>query len=162
MSDFIIIGKRLVPRDQIALVEAYEPSERNPLQTTRLFQGRVILVSRDSVLIEQTPEAFSEASGLRMLDADRTGINATIAFRVETFAPAPDFTPIKPYVTRLKWRDPRDGNDHSKLLLTPPEAVLSAVTGKSPESKLPPPRGNGSRPRRARSSTSPKSELTQS
>ncbi|MBB5048530.1 hypothetical protein HNR60_003297 [Rhodopseudomonas rhenobacensis] len=161
MSSFIIVGKRLLPREQIALVESYAPSETTTLQTTRTFQSRVIMINRDSVLLEEAPELFAQASGFRMLDGDRVAFNPVVRFNVETFAPVSGFTPTKPYVTRLRWRD-LDGNDQSKLLVTSPDAVLSAVMGDGPAARLPPGRGNGTRPRRARQTSRLKPSLTQS
>lgn len=160
MSDFIMIGKRLVPRGQIALVETYEAGERSRLQTTRDFKARVVLLNRDSLLVEQTPEAFAESSGLRMLPTDRSAINRTVQFSVEKFEPSEGFTPAKPYTSRLRWRD-LDGNEQSKLLLTDPETVLAVISGTQTEAKLPPARGNGTRPRRARQSGSTKQSLSQ-
>jgi hypothetical protein len=46
MSSFILIGKCLVPRDQIALVEPFDPNASPNLQTTREFRSRVILINR--------------------------------------------------------------------------------------------------------------------
>lgn len=161
MSSFIIVGKRLVPREQIALVESYAPSETSPLSTTRVFLSRVIMINRDSVLLEETPELFAQASGFRILEGDRTAFNSAVRFIVETFAPVEGFVPSKPFVTRLRWRD-LDGNDQSKLLVTSPDVVLSAVMGDVPATKLPPARGNGTRPRRAREPNRLEPSLTKS
>jgi len=126
MANSIIVGKRLIPREHIALVEPFDPAANPRIQTTREFHGRVVMVDRDSILIEELPQAFAEANGFRMLEADRIATNPAIHFWVETFIPADGSTPAKAFMTRLLWRD-LDGNDQSKLLLSEPETVL-AVT----------------------------------
>jgi hypothetical protein len=139
MSNFIIVGKRLIPREHIAFVEPYDPAANPRFQTTRDFQGRVVMVNRDSILIEERPEAFAEANGFRMLPMDRVATSPAIHFRVEQFLPAEGFTPAKAFATRLLWRD-LDGNDQSKLLLSEPETVLAvAVTGDMQASAASPP-----------------------
>lgn len=129
MSSFLQIGRRLLPRDQVALVEPFDPEASPKLQTTREFRSRVIMINRDKVLTEQTPEAFAREHGFRRVGEEPFAINsAAVRFRVETFTPAEGFHPRKSYATRLLWRD-ADGNDQSKLLLTAPEMVLAAVMG---------------------------------
>ncbi|ATQ69091.1 hypothetical protein [Methylosinus trichosporium] len=131
-ANFVIVGRRLIPREHIAFVESYDASANPRFQTSRDFQGRVVMVNRDSILIEETPQAFAEASGFRMLPIDKVATNPLVHFRVETFVPAEGFTPAKAYATRLLWRD-LDGNDQSRLLLSDPETVLAiAVTGEAP------------------------------
>src|SRR5262249_36336267 len=122
----IKIGKRLIPIEQIALIEPYDPAANPRVKTERQFQARVILIDRDSVLTEEAPEAFAEANGFRMLAEDRIATNPAVAFFVETFEPTEGFPPTKPYATRLRWRD-QDGEIQSKLLLTGPETVLSVT-----------------------------------
>jgi hypothetical protein len=128
----LTIGRRLIPSEHVALVEPFEPSPNGQFQTTRQFFARVVLLNRESVLIEQTPQAFAEAHGFRLLRDDRVATNPMIHFRVETFEPAEGFTPAKAYASRLLWRD-LDGNEQSKLLLSLPEDVLAvAVRGEAP------------------------------
>jgi hypothetical protein len=128
----LTIGRRLIPSEHVALVEPFEPSPNGQFQTTREFFARVVLLNRESVLIEQTPQAFAEAQGFRLLRDDRVATNPMIHFRVETFEPAEGFTPSKAYASRLLWRD-LDGNEQSKLLLSLPEDVLAtAVRGEAP------------------------------
>lgn len=132
MANFVIVGRRLIPREHIAFVEQYDPNANPRFQTSRDFKGRVVMVNRDSILIEETPQAFADANGLRMLPIDKVATNPAVHFRVETFVPAEGFTPAKAYATRLLWRD-LDGNDQSRLLLSEPETVLTiAVTGDAP------------------------------
>lgn len=124
MTNMFMIGKRLVPAEQVAFVEPYDPTANPRFQTAREFQSRIVMVDRNSILTEQTVEAFANEHGFRMLPEDCVATNPGIHFRVETFTPAEGFTPRKPYVTRLLWRD-LDGNDQSKLLLTRPEMALA-------------------------------------
>lgn len=148
MANSIIVGKRLIPREHIALVEPFDPAANPRIQTTREFHGRVVMVDRDSILIEELPQAFAEANGFRMLEADRIATNPAIHFRVETFIPADGSTPpAKAFMTRLLWRD-LDGNEQSKLLLSEPETVLAVtVQGQSDTSyaRLPMTRRGGGR-----------------
>jgi hypothetical protein len=143
MSTFVTVGKRLIPREHIAFVEPYDPAANPKLQTSRDFLARVMLVNRDSILIEESPEAFAKANEFRMLPEDNVATNPAVHFQVETFEPTEGFKPSKPFASRLRWRD-LDGNDQSKLLLSKPEAVLAvAVKGEGTT-----PAGNGKAPRR--------------
>jgi hypothetical protein len=126
MQDVITLGKRLVPLEQIALIEPFDPASNPEFKPEKDFKSRVVLLNRDTVLAETTPQEFAEGHGFRLLGEDGAAINPAIAFRVETFTPTESFSPQKPYVTRLKWRDP-EGNEHSKLLLTQPETVIAVV-----------------------------------
>lgn len=131
MANFITVGRRLIPREHVAFVEPFDPNANPKFQTSRDFKGRVVVVNRDSVLIEEPPQAFAEANGFRMLHMDRVATNPAVQFRVETFVPADGFAPAKAYATRLLWRD-LDGNEQSKLLLSEPETVLAvAVRGEA-------------------------------
>ena len=142
----VTIGKRLIPLDHIALVEPFDPSAHPGMKSDKAFKARVVLIDRQSVLTEETVEAFAQAHAFRLLAADQVVTNPAIRFGVETFVPAEGFEPTKPFLTRLSWRD-LDGNTQSKLLLTPPEAALAiAVTGESKdETPSPAPRGGGGR-----------------
>jgi hypothetical protein len=90
----------------------------------------------DSVLTEETPQAFAAANGFRMLQMDGVATNPAVRFRVESFVPAEGFAPRKEYVTRLLWRD-LDGNDQSKLLLSDPETVLAVAVRGSTDAYAP-------------------------
>ena len=118
--------KRLVPQEHIAFVEPFEPKETSQIHFNRDFKARVVLIDRDSLLIEHTSEEFAVTHGLRRLPADSVALNSAVRFRVERFRPADGFRPTKAYATRLLWRD-LDGNDQSKLLLTEPEEVLEVI-----------------------------------
>lgn len=157
-SGIITVGKRLVPIEDIALVEAFEAREDSRLRSKKEFRARVVLVDRESLLIEQTQEAFAKANGFHWLAADQVALNPAIRFRVENFAPAEGFAPTKPYATRLRWHD--GDNDQSKLLLARPEDVIALLAAPTRPAPLPPRGSAGSsklrRARRnARTSTPP-------
>jgi hypothetical protein len=59
----ITIGKRLVPAEQIALVETFDPAGNPEFKPEREYKARVIVLNRDTVLMETAPEQFAEASG---------------------------------------------------------------------------------------------------
>jgi hypothetical protein len=133
MENVIIIGRRHVPIEQIAYVEPFEPSANPDFQPEKPFKARVVLLDRETVLAEFTPQEFADAHGFRMLTEDNVATNPSVTFRVESFEATDGFTPAKPYQTRLMWRDPT-GKNQSKLLLTGPEAVIAvALRGESLE-----------------------------
>ncbi|WP_234686102.1 hypothetical protein [Bradyrhizobium monzae] len=102
MQNVIRISKHLIPIEQIALFEPFVPPA-NPLRSEREFKARVVLLDRNSVLSEETPEQLADDHGFRFLAADRAAANPAISFRVETFVPAENFTPSKAYTSRLAW-----------------------------------------------------------
>jgi hypothetical protein len=126
MQDVITIGRRLIPVEQIALVEPFDPASNPEFKPDKPFKARLVLLNRDTVLAEAAPQEVAEAYGFRMLAEDDMAVNPSIAFRVESFTPTETFNPQKAYATRLKWRD-RDDNEQSKLLLTKPETVIALV-----------------------------------
>lgn len=131
MTITVTIGKRLIPLEHIALVEPFDASAHPGMKTDKAFKARVVLIDRQSVLTEDTVEAFAATHGFRMLAEDGVGTNPSLRFGAETFVPAEGFNPNKPYRTRLSWRD-LDGNTQSKLLLSAPETVLAvAVRGQA-------------------------------
>lgn len=134
MSNVITVGKRFIPREQIALVEPFEVNPNSTFQTSRTYEGRLVLVSSESMLIEETVEAF-EAHQFQLLAADRVALNPQVRFQVESFTPGKDFNPTKPFVTRLLWRD-LDGNVRSKLLVSEPQAVLAIVAPSAPAASV--------------------------
>ena len=106
MQDVITIGRRLVPIEQIALVEPFDPASNPEFKPEKPFKGRVVLINRDTILTETPPQEFAEAYGFRLLAEDNMAANPAVAFLVESFAPTETFRPDKPFETRLKWRDP--------------------------------------------------------
>lgn len=85
-----------------------------------------MLLNRDAVLTEQTPDAFATEHELHLFAEDGVAVNRAIVFKIETFEPTESFKPAKPYQTRLKWRD-LAGEEQSKLLITPPETVIAEI-----------------------------------
>jgi hypothetical protein len=59
-----MIGKPLVPAEQVAFIEPYDPTANPRFQTAREYQARVVMVDRDSILTEQTIEDFATAPPL--------------------------------------------------------------------------------------------------
>lgn len=112
MSQIITIGKRLIPKEHIAFIEPFDAAAQSKFSPTRDYKARIILLNRDSVLTEVPVEALAETHGFKLLEKDRVAANPGIRFRIETFAPAEDFRPSKPYATRILWRD-LDGNEQS-------------------------------------------------
>jgi hypothetical protein len=124
--NIVTIGKRLVAAEQIAFVEPFDPSANPDFKTEREFKARVVLINRDMVLIEQTPQEFATGHELHLFTEDNVAVNRTLPFKVETFQATENFKPSKPYQTRLKWHD-LTGAEQSKLLLTPPETVIAEI-----------------------------------
>jgi hypothetical protein len=148
MTNTITVGRRLIPLHHIALVEPFDPASATKMQTERVFQARVVLIDRESVLAEEAVPAFAGKHGLRMIEGEGVAVNPAIRFKVETFAPDEGFTPTKPYRSRLMWRD-LDGVMQSKLLLSAPETLLAiAVKGES-EKAAPSESGEGGKSRTA-------------
>jgi hypothetical protein len=119
MTTTVTVGRRLVPINHIALVEPLDPVALARMQTERPFKSRVVLIDRESVLSEATPEAFATMHGFRWLAEEQVAINGAIRFGVETFEAGEGFSPTKPYQSRLLWRN-FDGDTMSKLLVTTP------------------------------------------
>src|ERR1700691_6639756 len=132
----ITFGKRLVPAEQVACIEAFDPASNPECKPDRDFKGRVVLLNRDTVLTEMTPATFAAEHNLRLLAEDNIALGQAIAFRVETFTPTETFKPSKAYLTRIKWRD-QDGNEQSKLLMTQPETVVTELSGRRKEVPAP-------------------------
>lgn len=122
----ITIGKRLVPAEQVAFVESFDPSSNPEFKPEKDFKGRVVLLNREIVLTEQTPLEFAAEHDLHLFAEDSVAVNRTIQFKVEIFEPKESFKPTKPYQTRLKWSD-LSGDEQSKLLITAPETVIAEI-----------------------------------
>ncbi|MHB0790073.1 hypothetical protein [Bradyrhizobium sp. 5.13L] len=124
----ITVGKKLVAIQQVAFVEPFDPAANPEFKPEKDYKGRIVMLNRDIVLTEQTPEMFAVEHGLHLFANDSVAVDRAIAFRVETFEPTERFNPAKPYKTRLKWRD-LAGGEQSKLLLTTPETVIAELLG---------------------------------
>jgi hypothetical protein len=125
--NIITIGKRLIPVEQIAYVEAFDPAANPEFKPEKDFKARLVLLNRDVVLSENSPKDFSEANDFHLLVEDNVAVNPSLAFRVEMFAPTENFKPGKAYRTRIKWRD-TNGNEYSKLLVMEPETVIAELS----------------------------------
>jgi hypothetical protein len=128
----ITIGKRLVPAEQIAFVEPFDPSSNPEFKPEKDYKARVVLLNREMVLTEQPPQEFASAHDLHLLAEDDVAINRAVSFKVETFEPTENFKPSRDYKTRLKWRDLAD-NEQSKLLVTAPETVIAELLNRELE-----------------------------
>jgi hypothetical protein len=122
----ITIGKRLVPAEQLAFVEPFDPSGNPEFKPEKDFKGRVVLLNREIVLTEQTPQEFALEHELHLFAEDNVAVNRAIRFKIETFEPTETFKPLRPYKTRLKWSD-LAGDEQSKLLVTAPETVIAEI-----------------------------------
>jgi hypothetical protein len=122
----ITIGKRLVPSEQVAFVEPFDPSSNAEFKPEKDFKGRVVLLNREIVLTEQTPQEFAAEHDLHLFAEDSVAVNRAIRFKIEIFEPTESFKPTRPYQTRLKWSD-LAGGEQSKLLLTAPETVIAEI-----------------------------------
>ena len=145
----ITIGKRLVPAEQVAFVESFDPSSNPEFKPEKDFKGRVVLLNREIVLTEQTPLEFAAEHDLHLFAEDSVAVNRTIQFKVEIFEPKESFKPTKPYQTRLKWSD-LSGDEQSKLLITAPETVIAEILKAKVEAPAPAKRPTR-RPARGRS-----------
>lgn len=63
MKNVITLGKRLLPIEQIALVEPFDPSSNPDFKPEKDFKARVVLLNRDTVLTETSPQEFAAAQG---------------------------------------------------------------------------------------------------
>jgi hypothetical protein len=122
----VTAGKRLISAEQIALIEPFDPASTPAVSYYREFKGRLLLLCRKFVLTEEAPSVFAEQHRCTMLQEDGVALNPKVEFKVERFEPTDKFTPARPFLTRLKWRDP-DGAEQSKLLLTSPENVINKL-----------------------------------
>jgi hypothetical protein len=123
---FITIGKRLIPAEQVAFVEPFDPSSNPEFKPEKDYKGRVVLLNREIVLTEQTPQEFAAAHELHLFAEDNVAVSRSIRFKIEVFEPTESFKPTKPYQTRLKWSD-LAGDEQSKLLVTAPEVVIDEL-----------------------------------
>jgi hypothetical protein len=153
MPNIIVIEREHVPVEQIAYIEPFEPPADEQFRPDKPYKGRVVLLNRETVLTEATPQEFAEANEFRLLPEDNVATNPSISFRVRSFGPTDGYNPGKPFQTRLVWRDP-NGDSRSKLLLTKPEMVIAIVLRGDTE-----PHGERkARPRSSRKRTTPRAE----
>jgi hypothetical protein len=131
MNDVVRVAKRLIPVEQIVLVEPFTSTPNMSMRTARDFKARIVLLDKASVLTEETPDQLATAYSFRMIALDCVATNPAVEFRVETFEASDTFKSERPFQARLSWSD-QNGNTHSKLLISSPETVLAiAVRGES-------------------------------
>jgi hypothetical protein len=133
MQNTVVIGRRLIPTEHIALVEPFDQAALERLESERPFQTRLVLLDRSSVLTEEALEAFADEHGFKKLAGDGIAMNPAVAFKVEAFEASGEFQPSKPYRSRLLWRD-QSGNTQSRLMIAEPQELL-AVAVRSAASK---------------------------
>jgi len=126
MQNILTIGQEYVPIEQIAYIEPFEPPANGQFKSDKPYKGRVVLLNRESILTEDTPQDFAQANGFRLIPEDNVATNPAISFRVRGFKPTENFKPRKEFQTQLVWRDP-DGDNRNKLLITHPETVIAIV-----------------------------------
>jgi hypothetical protein len=73
------------------LVEPFDPAANPEFKPEKDFKARLVLLNRDTLLLEMPPLEFAEAQGLRLLAADNVAVNLSVPFRVETFTPTEAF-----------------------------------------------------------------------
>jgi hypothetical protein len=67
MQNVITIGRELVPVEQIAYFESFEPPANGQFKPDKPYKGRVVLLNRETVLTETAPQEFAETNGFRLL-----------------------------------------------------------------------------------------------
>ncbi|MDI2077763.1 hypothetical protein, partial [Bradyrhizobium sp. Mp27] len=91
----ITIGKKLVPVEQVAFVEPFDPSVSPEFKPEKDYKGGIVMLNRDIVLTEQTPQEFAAEHELHLFTEDSVAVNRAIVFRVETFEPTESFKPAR-------------------------------------------------------------------
>jgi hypothetical protein len=69
-QNIIIIEREHVPVEQIAYIEPFETPANGQFKPEKAYKGRVVLINRETVLTEDTPQAFAEANEFRLLPED--------------------------------------------------------------------------------------------
>ena len=126
MTTTITLAGRVLRRDQIALVEAFDPAA-SKLENAAGSQARVILSNGRNFLIPQTPAEFAEANGFRHLQQDNLALNPGFDFRVRTYnrAEGQSSNARAEYQTEISWGEGL--SRQWKNLKTDPDAVAAAV-----------------------------------
>src|SRR5258708_40072131 len=81
MQNVITIGRVLVPVEQIAYVEAFEPPADGRIKPDKPYNSRIVLLNRETVLCEATPPEFADANGFRLLPRDNVATTHAIDVR---------------------------------------------------------------------------------
>jgi len=90
METIVTLGRRLIPLEDIALVEPFDPAAQTDFKTEKSYKGRVILLNRESLLTEASPQGFAAAHRFLMLPADDIAFNPAVSFKIERFVPTKD------------------------------------------------------------------------
>src|SRR5260370_42226970 len=106
MQNVITIGPELIPVEQIAYIEPFEPSGNGQFKPDKPYKGLVVLLNRETVLAETTPAEFAETNGFHLLPA-RGRLNRPMLSCEDyiTFLVGPNMQQIERARRRLKLRD---------------------------------------------------------
>ena len=63
MQNIITIGPKHVPIEQIAYVDPFDPAANPEFKPEKSFKARVVLLNRETVLTESTPQEFAKPTG---------------------------------------------------------------------------------------------------
>jgi hypothetical protein len=74
----ITVGKRLVLVEQVAFVEPFDPAANPAFKPEKDFKARVVLLDRQMVLTEQTPQEFATEHGLHLFAEDNVAVNRAL------------------------------------------------------------------------------------
>jgi hypothetical protein len=128
----INIRDMTVARDNVILVEPFDPARGGGIPDPQRFAGRVVLRDGSTVLTEKTPEKFAADNGFRYLGKpDHVATNPDITFRVQPFhmmearKKNPEFKPERDFACRLIWGS--GGPNESKLLQNDKATVEAVV-----------------------------------
>lgn len=66
----ITIGKKLVSVEQVAFVEPFDPTANPEFKPEKDYKGRIVMLNRDIVLTEQTPQEFAAEHELHLFTED--------------------------------------------------------------------------------------------
>jgi hypothetical protein len=131
-NGLITIRETSVARDNVILVEPFDPARASGIPDPQRFAGRVLFRDGTSMLSDKTPAQFAADNGFRYLGKpDHVATNPDITFRVQAFNVTvarkknPEFKPDRDYASRLIWG--RGGPNESKLLQNDRATVEAAV-----------------------------------
>ncbi|MFY9640781.1 MAG: hypothetical protein WCD20_08325 [Rhodomicrobium sp.] len=131
-NGLIAIRDTTVARDDVILVEPFDPARSSGIPDPQRFAGRVVLRDGSSMLTEKKPAEFAAENGFRYLGKpDHIATNPDITFRVQAFnlvvarKKNPEFKPERDFSSRLIWG--RGGPNESKLLQNDRATVEAVV-----------------------------------
>jgi hypothetical protein len=107
-NGLITIRETTVARDNVILVEPFDPARSSGIPDPGRFAGRALFRDGTSMLTEQTPQQFATDNGFRYLGKpDHVATNPDITFRVQPFhlvearKKNPEFKPERDFASRL-------------------------------------------------------------